>query len=67
MEINQASGDQSVWYRNGTHYDIKKGIDIDRDVHCEITMGSDVTISNNVAMCTYHSITMHNDIAMNLF
>ncbi len=29
--------------------------------HCDVTM------NNTVAMCTYHGITMHNDIAMNLF
>ncbi len=27
----------------------------------------DVTMNNDVAMCTYKGITMHNDIAMNLF
>ncbi len=32
-----------------------------RDIHCDITMSSDI------AMCTYHGITMHNDVAMNLF
>ncbi len=41
-------------------HDITMGNDIARDVHCEITM------SNDVAMCTY-GITMHNDVAMNLF
>ncbi len=31
------------------------------------TSHCDVTMSNDVAMCTYHGITMHNDVAMNLF
>ncbi len=26
----------------------------------------DVTMSNDIVMCTYHGITMHNDIAVNL-
>ncbi len=34
---------------------------IARDIHCDVTM------SNDVAMCTYHGITMHNDVAVNLF
>ncbi len=34
---------------------------ITKDNHCDVTM------SNDVAMCTYHGITMHNDVAMNLF
>ncbi len=37
------------------------GNDIARDIHCDATM------SNGFAMCTYHGITMQNDIAMNLF
>ncbi len=57
-------------------YNIRKGNDVARDGHCEITMGNDIargihcdiTMNNDVAMCTYHGITMHNnDIAMNLF
>ncbi len=28
-----------------------------KDIHCDITM------SNDVAMCTYHAITLHNGIA----
>ncbi len=73
MEINQASGDQSV--RGTTHYDITMGHNVAMDAHCEITMGNniardihcDVSMSNDVAMWTCHGITMHNDIAMNLF
>ncbi len=35
--------------------------DVARDIHC------DVTLSSDVAMCTYHGIiTMHNDVAMNV-
>ncbi len=37
------------------------GNDVARDAHCEITM------SNNVTMCTHHGFTMHNDVSMNLF
>ncbi len=29
------------------------------DVHC------DIILSNDIAMCTYHAITMYNCIAMN--
>ncbi len=60
-----------------THYDITIRNDIARDTHCEIMMGNDVAkdihcdviMSNDIAMCTctYHGITMHNAIAMNLF
>ncbi len=32
-----------------------------RDIYCDVTMSNDST------MCTYHGITMHNNIAMNLF
>ncbi len=72
MEINQASGDQSV--RGARHYDITMGNDITRDAHCDIIISndvtmdihSDVTVSNDVAICTYHCITMHNDVAVNL-
>ncbi len=35
--------------------------DVARDIHCDVTMG------NEVAMCTYHGITKHNDVAMNIF
>ncbi len=42
-------------------YDITMGNDVSRDVHCN------VTIINGVDMCIYHGITMHNDIAMNIF
>lgn len=42
-------------------YDIKMGNDIDRDIHCYVTM------SNEIAMSAYHDITMHNAVAMNLF
>ncbi len=65
MKINQASGDQSV--RGAIYYDITMDNDIawmpivtsqlindvTMDIHCDVTM------SNNVAMCTYHGITMH--------
>ncbi len=58
-----------------THYDItmdhdiakdaplwhQAGNDVTRDIHCNIT------IVNDVAMCIYHGITMHNNIARNLF
>ncbi len=37
------------------------GNDVARDIHC------DVKTSNDVAMCTYHGITMHDDVAMNIF
>ncbi len=37
------------------------GNDVARDIH------SDVTMSIDIAMCTYHGITMHTDVAMNLF
>ncbi len=53
------NGDQSV--RGATHYDITMGNDMDRDIHCYVTM------SNDVAMCRYHDIAMHNDNSMNLF
>ncbi len=57
-----------------THYDITMANNVARDAHCEIIMGNDiakdihcdVTMSNDIAMCTY-GITMHNDLAMNLF
>ncbi len=55
MEINQYD------ITMATHYDITMGNDITRDIHCDITM------SNGFDMCTYHGITMHYDIAMNLF
>ncbi len=44
--------------------------------HCGTTVGNgiardighgDITMGNHIAMCTYHGITVHNDIAMNLF
>ncbi len=35
--------------------------DVARNINCDVTM------SNSIVMCTYHGITMHNDIAMNLF
>ncbi len=37
------------------------GIDVNRDIHFDVTM------NNDVAMCIYNGITMHNDITMNLF
>ncbi len=39
---------------------ITMGNNIARDIHCDITVG------NDIAVCTY-GITMHNDVAMNLF
>ncbi len=42
------------------HCDITLGTGVTRDIHCDVTM------SNDVDMCTY-GITMHNDVAMNLF
>ncbi len=59
-----------------TYYDITMG-NVARDAHCEITMGNnvaryvpcDITMSNDIddiAMYTYHGITMHNDVAMNI-
>ncbi len=44
-----------------THYDITMGNNVSRDN--DVTMGT----CNNIAMCTYQSITVHNGIAMNLF
>ncbi len=35
--------------------------DIARDMHCDVIMG------NDIAMCTYHGITMDNDVAVSLF
>ncbi len=58
MEINQASGDQSV--RGVTHYDITMGDDIARDPHCDITMGNDVTREIDC------DATMSNDVTMYL-
>ncbi len=62
MEINQYD------ITMATHSDITMGNDIGRDVHCEITMGNDIArdiqcdiMSNDVAMYTYHAITMHNE------
>ncbi len=37
------------------------GNEFARDVLCDATM------SNDIAMCTYHGITMHNDVAMDIF
>ncbi len=41
MEINQASGEQSL--RGATHYDITMGNDVASDAYCDITMGNDFT------------------------
>ncbi len=57
MEINQASGDQSVI--GATHYDIIMGNGIAKDAHCEITMGNEVT--RDILDC---DVTMSNDVAM---
>ncbi len=70
MEINQASGDQSV--RGATHYDIKMGNDIARYAHCDITMANDVTrnihcditVGNGVTRNIHCDVTMSNNIAM---
>ncbi len=40
-----------------THYDIRIGNDVDRNVHCDIIMGHDVVIG------TYHDVTMQTDVA----
>ncbi len=37
------------------------GNNVTRDFHCH------VTVSNDNAVYTYHDITMHNDVAMNIF
>ncbi len=42
-------------------YEIIIGNNVARDIHCDVTM------SNSIAICTYHGITMHNDVTMNLF
>ncbi len=44
---------ESLWHYNDN--------DIVWDIHCDVTM------SNYIATCTYHAITMHNDIAMSFF
>ncbi len=41
------------------HYDITMVNDVARDIHC--------VMSNNIAMCTYHGITLYNDVLMKLF
>ncbi len=35
--------------------------DVTRNSHLDVTM------INNLTICTYHGITMHNDLVMNLF
>ncbi len=58
-----------------THYDIIMDNYIAMDAHCEIRMSKDVAReihfdirkSNKIALCTYHGITMHNDISINFF
>ncbi len=78
MEINQASGDQSVWHHNVHSLWHHKGNDIVRNTHCEITMGNDVArhiqcdviMSNDVVMCTlylYHGITIYNELLQTSF
>ncbi len=47
MEINQASGNQSV--RGVTHYNFTIGNDVTRDIHCDVTMCN----CNDIVMCTY--------------
>ncbi len=42
MEINQASGDQSVCITIVTHYDITMGNNVSMDAYCAITMTCDV-------------------------
>ncbi len=72
MEINQYDVTMP------THYDITMGNGIARDaivktqwvmVNIVSNIHCDVTISNNIMMCrsTYCGITMHNDVAMNIF
>ncbi len=43
-----------------THYDITIGNDVVKDIHCDIIMGHDVAIG------TYHYVTMHTDVARTL-
>ncbi len=50
--------DTTFCYMN--HYDIKIDNDVARDVHCDIIMGHDV------AMGTYHSVTMLTEVARTL-
>ncbi len=58
-----------------THYDIIMDNYIAMDAHCEIRISKDVAReihfdirkSNKIALCTYHGITMHNDISINFF
>ncbi len=58
-----------------TYYNITMDNDMASDVHCEITMDNDVardiqcdvTMSNDVSIFSYHGITMHYNVAMNLF
>ncbi len=42
-------------------YDIIIGNDITRGIHCDVIM------SNVIAVCTYHAITVHRGIAMSFF
>ncbi len=52
-----------------THYDITMGIHSNVVTHCNVIMSgnSDVILIDDVAMCTYHHITKHNDVDVNLF
>ncbi len=54
------------------HYDITMGNGIAKDARCEVTLGNhakgihcDVTMSNDISMCTYHGIIIHNDVVIN--
>ncbi len=47
----------TIYFCSLTHYDITITNDITRDVHCDIIMDHDV------AMGTYHYVTMQTDIA----
>ncbi len=53
-----------------THYDITMkllGMTIVTLQNVIIYIHCDVIMSNGIAMCTYYGITMHIDVAMNLF
>ncbi len=59
VEINQYDITMAI------HYDITMYNDVARIPIVNITMGNNY-VASDVAMCTYHSITMH-DIVMKLF
>ncbi len=57
-EINQYDITMATLY---AHYEITICNDVARDIQCDVTM------SNEVTMCTYHYITTHDDIIMNVY